>query len=219
MLIMILTITFAGSFKRRYRRAPVPNQPYADSRPSHTHPPTVPPPRSRTPPEAPPPHRAPQQASPPSRQHQQASPPSRAPQQTSPPRQAPQEASPPRRAPQQPSPPARPRQEPQAEQAPPPRQVLRPTMASVAEEGNRIEAATPGDHYSTLGLDINARLDEVKEVHKKLARMMHPDKAEKLIGREKANNVQAKINAAYEVLGTETRKAEYDKFRAMAFSP
>jgi len=92
-------------------------------------------------------------------------------------------------------------------------------MASVAEEGNRIEAATPGDHYSTLGLDINARLDEVKEVHKKLARMMHPDKAEKLIGREKANNVQAKINAAYEVLGTETRKAEYDKFRAMAFSP
>ncbi|MDE6886396.1 MAG: DnaJ domain-containing protein [Helicobacteraceae bacterium] len=62
--------------------------------------------------------------------------------------------------------------------------------------------------YSTLGVSQNASSDEIKKAYRKLARKYHPD-----INKEKdAEEKFKEINAAYEILSDEKKRAQYDKF-------
>jgi molecular chaperone DnaJ len=62
------------------------------------------------------------------------------------------------------------------------------------------------DYYKTLGVSKNASKDEIKRAYRKLAHQYHPDKKG---GDEKKFK---EINAAYQVLGDERKKAHYDQF-------
>lgn len=62
--------------------------------------------------------------------------------------------------------------------------------------------------YSTLGVSQNASSDEIKKAYRKLARQYHPD-----INKEKdAEEKFKEINAAYEILSDEKKRAQYDQF-------
>ena len=62
------------------------------------------------------------------------------------------------------------------------------------------------DYYKTLGVEKNASQDEVKKAFRTKAHQYHPDKA---------NGDEAKfkeINEAYQVLGNENKRSQYDQF-------
>lgn len=64
------------------------------------------------------------------------------------------------------------------------------------------------NYYEVLGVDKTASADEIKSAYRKLAKKYHPDL-------NKTPEAQAKfkeINEAYEVLGDETKRKNYDKF-------
>jgi molecular chaperone DnaJ len=61
-------------------------------------------------------------------------------------------------------------------------------------------------HYDTLGVSENASLDEIKKAYRKLANQHHPDKG------GDTNQFQ-QIQAAYEAVGDEQRRAQYDAER------
>ncbi len=62
--------------------------------------------------------------------------------------------------------------------------------------------------YDTLGVSQNASSDEIKKVYRRLARQYHPD-----INKEKdAEEKFKEINAAYEILSDEKKRAQYDQF-------
>jgi len=59
------------------------------------------------------------------------------------------------------------------------------------------------DHYQTLGVQRNATPDEIKKAYRKLAGLHHPDKGgDKLKFQE--------IQKAYEVLGDDSKRGQYD---------
>ena len=61
-------------------------------------------------------------------------------------------------------------------------------------------------HYSTLGVSENAGLDEIKQAYRKLANQHHPDKG--------GNTADfQKIQEAYDILGNEQSRAQYDAER------
>jgi len=62
------------------------------------------------------------------------------------------------------------------------------------------------DYYQTLGVPKNAPKDEIKQAYRKLAHKYHPDKRG---GDEKKFK---EINEAYQVIGDEQKKAQYDQF-------
>lgn len=64
------------------------------------------------------------------------------------------------------------------------------------------------DYYSALGIEKTATHDEVKRAFRKLAHQYHPDKA--------GGNEQKfkEINEAYQVLGNEQKRKQYDQFGA-----
>lgn len=61
-------------------------------------------------------------------------------------------------------------------------------------------------HYDTLGVSENASLEEIKKAYRKLANQHHPDKG------GDTNKFQ-QIQSAYETLGDDNRRAQYDTER------
>ena len=66
------------------------------------------------------------------------------------------------------------------------------------------------DHYQTLGVDRNATPDQIKRAYRKLASQHHPDK-----GGDKARFQE--VQAAYDTLGDEQKRAEYNNPRPQGF--
>jgi DnaJ-class molecular chaperone len=64
--------------------------------------------------------------------------------------------------------------------------------------------------YNILGINENATKDEIKKAYRGLQMKYHPDKNP---GSQEAISMTQKINEAYETLGDEQKKAEYDMFR------
>ena len=64
------------------------------------------------------------------------------------------------------------------------------------------------DYYSILGVDKKASPDEIKKAYRKLAKQHHPDKNK---GDKKAEEKFKDVGEAYEVLGDEKKRAQYDQ--------
>jgi len=62
--------------------------------------------------------------------------------------------------------------------------------------------------YDTLGVSQGASADEIKKAYRRLARKYHPD-----INKDKdAEEKFKEINAAYEILSDDSKKAQYDQY-------
>ena len=62
-------------------------------------------------------------------------------------------------------------------------------------------------HYDTLGVSESASLDEIKKAYRKLANQHHPDKG------GDTNRFQ-QIQAAYDAIGDEQKRTQYDAERS-----
>jgi len=65
------------------------------------------------------------------------------------------------------------------------------------------------DLYSVLGLQKGASADDIKKAYRKMSKEWHPDKHK---GEKDAETKFKEINEAYEVLGNEDKKRNYDQF-------
>jgi molecular chaperone DnaJ len=68
------------------------------------------------------------------------------------------------------------------------------------------------DYYKTLGIEPGASAKEITKAYRKLARDLHPDKNP---GDAVAEERFKDVAAAYDVLGDEAKRKEYDEVRAM----
>jgi len=71
------------------------------------------------------------------------------------------------------------------------------------------------DYYAALGVPKNADPDAIKKAYRKLAVQFHPDKNK---GDADAEERFKEISEAYNVLGDDARRAEYDEVRAASAS-
>ncbi len=62
------------------------------------------------------------------------------------------------------------------------------------------------DYYETLGVDRTASSDDIKKAYRRLAHKYHPDKA----GGDEEKFKE--VNEAYQVLGNEQKRNQYDRF-------
>jgi molecular chaperone DnaJ len=69
-------------------------------------------------------------------------------------------------------------------------------------------AADTRGYYKTLGVDSKATQDEIKKAYRKLARKYHPDLN---AGNKQAEEKFKEISEAYDALGDEKKRAEYDR--------
>lgn len=68
------------------------------------------------------------------------------------------------------------------------------------------------DYYQILGVSKDASADEIKKAFRKKAHELHPDKA----GGDEAKFKEA--NEAYQILGNQEKRTQYDQFGDSAFS-
>jgi molecular chaperone DnaJ len=71
------------------------------------------------------------------------------------------------------------------------------------------------DYYQVLGVAKNASAAEIKKAYRKLAQQHHPDANP---GDTQAEDRFKEISAAYDVLGDEDKRTQYDQVRDMASS-
>ncbi|MBC8363879.1 MAG: J domain-containing protein [Actinobacteria bacterium] len=69
---------------------------------------------------------------------------------------------------------------------------------------------TGPDHYRTLGVSQNASAQQIRNAHRALARLHHPDLVTDPAERGRAERRMAAINGAWHVLGDPVRREEYD---------
>ena len=70
------------------------------------------------------------------------------------------------------------------------------------------------DYYNVLGVDENASQDDIKKAYRKLSLIHHPDKYQ---GNLDAETKFKKINEAYQVVGDENERKQYDMKRRNPF--
>ena len=68
------------------------------------------------------------------------------------------------------------------------------------------------DYYKTLGVADKAEAKEITKAYRKLARELHPDANP---GNAKAEEKFKELSAAYDVLGDDTKRKEYDEVRRL----
>lgn len=72
------------------------------------------------------------------------------------------------------------------------------------------------DYYNVLGVDKKASADDIKSAYRKLAKKYHPDLNKD--SKEAAEKFK-EINEAYEVLGDEKKRANYDQYGSAEGQP
>lgn len=72
------------------------------------------------------------------------------------------------------------------------------------------------DPYQILGVERSANADQIKRAYRKLAKQFHPDRNPGDAGAEEKFK---QVQAAYEVLGDEQRRRQYDQFGAGGPTP
>ncbi len=68
------------------------------------------------------------------------------------------------------------------------------------------------DYYETLGVDEGASAKEITKAYRKLARKLHPDQNP---GDDAAEERFKEVTSAYDVIGDDERREEYDEVRRM----
>jgi len=68
--------------------------------------------------------------------------------------------------------------------------------------------------YNTLGVDETSGKVEIKKAYRALSMKFHPDKNN---NSSESNTMSQKLNEAYEILGNETKRQEYDNSRKNPF--
>jgi molecular chaperone DnaJ len=71
------------------------------------------------------------------------------------------------------------------------------------------------DYYEILGVSKNASADDIKKAYRKVAMQYHPDRNP---GNKEAEEKFKEAAEAYEILGDNDKKAQYDRFGHAAFS-
>jgi len=95
--------------------------------------------------------------------------------------------------------------------------------AIIIEDIHRFFDSLAGmDHYQVLGVEPGAPVSAIKKAYYKLAKKYHPDihfRTSEEGLKDKLTTIFDRINKAYEVLGDEGKRAEYDLSLSMARFP